>query len=377
MRHSHYETLYALCQTMEWAADVETVYQRIVDVSTEFFECDSAHLHLLDIDRRTFVKHAFHYDTVPPDLFELPLTMGMGRMATLMNARNLIIMEDYEHPHADDIVPKVAIELGFRSSVSIPLDSSSGVLGILTIVYREPLHIDEVDHEFLLEVGRVLGTFLRRIQMSKKEVDLKVLNDRRQLSREIHDNVSQMSSALAIRSDIALSFAEEGDLEGAAREISYVADQARLVTKVLREEMLSLRTPAEAAEDIEHFLRSVFGRFTEQWGIRVHFESHCDEQVIVSEYVHLQLSRIVNECLQNTLRHAQASRVEATLDRKNGSVFISIRDDGVGFDPSKVSDERLGLRIMRERAKSAGGTVSIMSGSQGTTVFIDMPVARE
>ncbi|MBO4353014.1 MAG: GAF domain-containing protein [Eggerthellaceae bacterium] len=376
MKYSRYETLYAFCQAMEWAADTETVYQRIVDASIEYLECDSAHLHLLDIDGQTFVKHAFYIDSTLADLVNRPIAMNVGRMAKLFKTGDLIIMEDYANPHVEDEIPPAALEMGYRSAISIPLNSSSGVLGMLTVVYRRELPWAEDDHEFLLEIGRVLGMLVQRVQMSKKDVDLQVLRDRKQLSSEIHDNVSQMASAVAIRADIAQACLEDGDYEGLSNELEYVADQARQLTKVLREEMLSLRTPIEGPGNVEENLRSMFARFKKQWGIPVRLESHCDTPVYVSEYVHLQLSRIVNECLQNVLRHAQANAVSATLDRKNGNVFISIRDDGVGFDVGAVATERLGIRIMRERAKSAGGKVAVVSGSQGTTVFIEMPASR-
>ena len=376
MKHSRYETLYAFCQAMEWTANSAAVYQRIVDTSVEYLECDSAHLHLLDIDGQTFVRHAFNVDAALSNYVDKPINSSVGRMAALLESGDLIIMEDYAHPHAEDDIPAIALEMGYRSAISIPLNSSSGVLGMLSVVYRRELPWSQDDYEFLLEIGRVLGMLVQRVQMSKKDVELRVLRDRKQLSSEIHDNVSQLASAVAIRSDIAMTCLDEGDFEGLSHELEYVGDQARQLTKVLREEMLSLRTPIEGPGNVEENLRNVFARFKQQWGIPVKLESHCDAPVYVSEYVHLQLSRIINECLQNVLRHAHASTVNATLDRRNGSVFISLRDDGVGFDVGAVSSERLGIRIMRERAKSVGGNVTVVSGSQGTTVFIDMPASR-
>ena len=363
MKHSRYETLYAFCQAMEWAADPETV----------FLECDTVSLHLLDIDGKTFVRHAFHLGTDLADTIMRPVNANVGRMKMLIETGDLIVMEDYARPHAEDEIPARAVELDFRSAISIPLSSPSGVLGMLNVVYRDALPWEDGDRAFLLEIGRALGVLVQRVQMSKKDVELQMLRDRKQISSEIHDNVSQMTSALAIRADIALSCLEDEDYEGLSEELESVAEQARQVTKVLREEMLSLRTPIDGPGDVEENLSNVFNRFRTQWGIPVRFESRCAGRVFISEYAHLQLVRIVNECLQNVLRHARASSVAATLDNKNGNVLISIRDDGVGFDVDAVASERLGLRIMRERAKSAGGVVTILSGSQGTTVFIDLP----
>ena len=375
MKHGRFETLAAFCGAMEWAADPETVYQRIVDVSSEYFECDSAHLHLIDIDGKRFVKHASHDGTVMTSAVEVNVTFSIGRMANLINRGELIIM-DYERPHEDDFIPDAAIELGFRSAVSIPLTSSSGVLGMLTVVFKRQLPFDEADYDFLLEIGRILGTLVRRVQMSKKDLELQMLKERKHLSSEIHDNISQMVSAVAIRADIASSCLDDGDMEALESEIDAIAAQARQVTKVLREEMLSLRAPIEGAGDVGKDIASILERFEGQWGIGVAFATKDADDVVISEYARLQLVRIINECLQNILRHSRATQVDVSLKRKNNLAFISIRDNGIGFDVAHVAPERLGIRIMRERAASAGGSVSVVSGAQGTTVFIEMPVVR-
>jgi NarL family two-component system sensor histidine kinase LiaS len=213
--------------------------------------------------------------------------------------------------------------------------------------------------------------------MSKKDVELQMLRERKHLSSEIHDNLSQMVSALAIRADIAQSCLEDGDDEAHDRELEMLANQARQVTKVLREEMLSLRAPIEGAGDVVADVAERLDRFQSQWGIQTHFSTSNASHLVVSEYVRLQLARIVNECLQNVLRHSRATEVQVTLERKNGSVLISIRDNGQGFDVAAVAPERLGIRIMRERAASSGGSLSVVSGSSGTTVFIEVPAARE
>lgn len=375
MKYSRYETLVAFCSAMEWAPDVSTVYQRIVDISSECLECDSAHLHLLDTDGERFVCHASRDVSELRVESSMPITKSLGRMANLMDFGELIIM-DYMSPHEQDVIPKLAIELGYRSAISIPLKSSAGVFGMLNIVYKRTLPWSQDDYGFLLDIGSVLGTFVQRVQMSKKDLELQMLQERKQLSSEIHDNVSQMVSALALRADIATSCLDEGDLLGLATELDSLASQARQATKMLREEMLSLRTPIEGTGDVVSDISEALARFEDQWGFEVEVDNQIEGEAVVSDYARLQLVRIVHECLQNILRHSRASAIEVTLARRNGKALISIRDDGVGFDVAAVAPERLGIRIMRERAVSAGGSLSVVSSAQGTTVFIEMPVAR-
>jgi signal transduction histidine kinase len=92
--------------------------------------------------------------------------------------------------------------------------------------------------------------------------------------------------------------------------------------------------------------------------------------------VETNLYRIAQEALNNTHKHAKATRAEVLLKKRDGSVILIIEDDGRGF---KVSDKKnkskgLGLIGMRERAALVGGTLEIESApNQGTAIFARVP----
>ncbi len=89
----------------------------------------------------------------------------------------------------------------------------------------------------------------------------------------------------------------------------------------------------------------------------------------------INLYRIVQEALNNTIHHARASRAEVYLRKSAGCLTASIMDDGIGFDPAAVTKgDRLGLFGMRERAEMIGGNLSINSiPGEGTTIFVEIP----
>lgn len=377
MKYTQYETLLAFCEAMRWAADPEEVFHRFVDVSTEYLECSAAHLHLLDLTGKSFDHLASHEEQVAPDFYRRSLNTQIGRMGWMVENRELIIMEDYEHPHAQDEIPYEAVQAGYRSAVSIPLSSSSGVLGLLSIVYRCPLPWEtEEDFAFLRQIGVVLGTFIQRVQMEKKELDLRVLQERKQLSSEIHDSISQMASALALHADTAQVCFEDDDMSSLNKELKVLSDQLRQMSTVLRDEMLSLRTPLIESGSVEEVLEGVLARFCNLWDIEARLHANVEDPLPLSGYTRLQLVRIVNESLLNVMRHSRARSVDIYLSRKNGHGIIDIVDDGTGFDLEAVAPERLGIRIMRERAESVGGSLEISSSDEGTTVRLEIPVMR-
>jgi len=83
----------------------------------------------------------------------------------------------------------------------------------------------------------------------------------------------------------------------------------------------------------------------------------------------------VSEALANAAKHAQASRIEVSLVRRDGSLRLSIRDDGVGgVDPTRGS----GLVGLTDRVEALGGSIQIKSGpGEGTQVTAELPVELE
>ena len=95
----------------------------------------------------------------------------------------------------------------------------------------------------------------------------------------------------------------------------------------------------------------------------------------------LQLLRILQEALSNVRKHARAKSARVELAQVDGRVSAAVQDDGRGFDPEAMHREgfpRFGLAIMRERAQSIGGELSVESApGRGTRVSIEVPVIRD
>lgn len=367
------KNLVELCEASAWATDPESVYQCIVDAGVRIFKCDGAHLHLLTVDGCSFVRYASHTDGPVLSSRSNMLSVGVGRTKWMIRTRSPIFM-DYTNPHVEDVVPKSAIEFGYRSAVSIPILAGKNLLGMYSLVHKKTLPWTENDRGYLLDIGHLLGVLIQRIQMSKKDTELQILTERKRLGAEIHDNLSQLISSLAVDADAVLLSHEEGNDEAIRIDLERLGATSRHTMKVLRDEMLSLRTPLERADSLTEGIQDTLIRFERQWGIKTKVDIHTSKPIIVSMQTTLQLMRILNECLSNTLRHADASCIQVELEEENNQhLSLVIQDDGCGFDVSAIAPERLGIRIMHERAAAAGGTLTLLSGARGTTVCVDIP----
>ena len=282
---------------------------------------------------------------------------------------------DFVHPHPADRIPELATKLGYRSAASVPLLAGDDMLGMYTIVYKRPQHLTERDIDYLLVIGRLLGVSVQHSQVSQKTVDLQILVERRRLSAEIHDNLSQLISSLKLGAETALLSWEEGDADAVHRDLERLESISLQTYQTLREEMLSLRTPADQTQGLIPEIRERLGCFERRWGIGTDLQvQDIPEPLVVSMQTELQLMRILNESLSNVLRHATASHVSVVLEGDQNRLCMQIRDNGRGFDTRVVPSERLGIRIMRERAGSLGGELTILSSEEnGTTVQVDVP----
>jgi signal transduction histidine kinase len=132
-------------------------------------------------------------------------------------------------------------------------------------------------------------------------------------------------------------------------------------------------------------LERALQRFTEEWsqntGVPVDFHTGGDLTIrrLPHEFETI-LYRIAQEALTNVARHAQASRVSVLLERRPGYVSLIIEDDGRGFDSEETMESpattgRLGLLGMQERARLAGGSLTIESApGGGATIFARLPI---
>ena len=367
------ESLTRICEATAWSAEPELVYQRIVDALADVLRCNQVHLHLTAAGSDRFVKLAYHASGYHQSEWEDALPMSIGRMQWMVKTLEPIVM-DYEHPHREDRIPVEAFEHGFKSAVSIPLVAEGEVVGMCSVVYSAAIFWDDDGLEYLQKIGRILGVAIRRIQITKKASELQVLAERKRLSSEIHDNISQLIGSLSLNASTALESYEAEDDEALRADLERLEDTCGKVMRILRDEMLSLRIPLERTDGLIEGVRECIAHFERSWGIPVELQvKTVSRPLVVPLQTSMQLTRILNECLSNTLRHAQASRITVEIAESARCLTMAVEDDGKGFDPLSVAPERLGLRIMHERADVAGGTLSILSGEAGTTVCVDIP----
>lgn len=220
---------------------------------------------------------------------------------------------------------------------------------------------------------------LERDRAALRQVTSQVISaqeeERKRVSRELHDDTAQVLFAQLLRV-AALKGSPNPEVRAAAAALEEMTVEA---LEGVRRLALELRPPALDDLGLAAALDDLAQRFGEQLGVDVEFQARGPRGRLPAE-VELVLYRVAQEALTNVAKHAGATAVAVDLDRGPIDVTLSVRDNGVGFDPNAAVAESsagagLGLFGMAERLALVGGGVSIWStAGRGSEVFAFVPL---
>jgi signal transduction histidine kinase len=196
--------------------------------------------------------------------------------------------------------------------------------------------------------------------------------ERRHLARELHDEVAQALTAAKI--NLKAAMADAGStISARLQETALILD--RLLGQV-RQISLDLRPSMLDDLGLVPALRALLDEQARRASIEMRFTAE-DEPKDLDPEIQITCFRIAQEAITNALRHANATQIEVNLGRKNGNLYLVIRDNGVGGDLDSQS-EGLGLIGIRERTALVGGRTKIVSSpSKGTTIEVVIPLVSQ
>ena len=229
---------------------------------------------------------------------------------------------------------------------------------------------------------------LTRLQAAHRELqayaaqieELTAAEERNRLARELHDSVTQTIFSLTLTAESARILLER-DPAKVATQLDRLQELSKDALAEMRSLISQLRPKAVAKEGLIPALRRHIAVRQQQDGLAValNLEGYKEGERQLPPETEEGLLRVVQEALNNVVKHAQTDRAEVRLCLRDDVVSLLIEDPGVGFDPARVSSgaAHLGLTSMRERVKALGGTFEIESQVQaGTRVKVEVPLAR-
>jgi len=242
-----------------------------------------------------------------------------------------------------------------------------GIAVAVAVVFR--LRVLERRSE---EQRRVAEDAERRMRQLSQRLVATQEEERKNLSRELHDHVGQVLTALRME----LGRIERGRTPGDTRVGVAVAESKQLVDKMfrtVRDLALGLRPSMLDDFGLRAALEWHVRDITRRYGVNVDLNIEGDFDALPDRY-QTCVYRATQEALTNCVRHAKPQSITVNVTGGDDGLDVSVIDDGLGFDSARRHDG-LGLRGIEERVRELGGVVTITSAvGQGTTLFMHLPL---
>ena len=220
--------------------------------------------------------------------------------------------------------------------------------------------------------------YQQNLQDMKKRNDEEILKTKLEtqeetfaaLGKELHDNIGQLlNSAKLLIGITQRNLVTSPDTLTIANEtLSSAIQELRSLSKSLNKEWLQQFNFIENLEtEIRRF--NAAGSLQISLSYTESLPMQNDEQII--------LFRIVQEAIQNAIKHAQANIIKIKVMNKQEQIMVYIEDDGIGFSEPKHENKGMGLLNMQHRIKLLNGSIQWKSPGKGTRVIIQLPIKNE
>ncbi|MEE9242603.1 MAG: GAF domain-containing sensor histidine kinase [Mycobacterium sp.] len=366
---------------------------RIITAATD---SDVCFVHVLDDTERSLTLAG----ATPPfdaEVGKIRLPLGHGISGWVASHREpVVIIRDKESDPR--YLPFESLRgRDFTSMVSVPMETApGGLVGVLNVHTVAQRDFEDRDVELLLVIGRLIAGAMHQARLHRQLVSRERAHEnfveqvieaqeleRRRLAGDIHDGISQRLVTLSYHLDAATQAARSvDDRDSLNEQLDRARELAALTLQEARAAISGLRPPVLDDLGLSGGLASL-ARSIPQVGIDLDLRTDLAETRL-PDHIELALYRIAQECLQNVVKHAEATRARLTFTMIRGNrgeaARLEIVDDGVGFDTLEHplgGDEMggYGLLSMAERAEIVGGRLNIRSRpGSGTTVTATIPV---
>lgn len=378
-----------LIQAASSGPGVEPLAAAAARIITAATDSDVCFVHVLDDTERSLTLAG----ATPPfdaEVGKIRLPLGQGISGWVASNREPVVIRSDKESDPRYLPFQSLRGRDFTSMVSVPMETDPGglvgVLNVHTVAERE---FEDRDVQLLLVIGRLIAGSMHQARLHRQLVSRERAHEnfveqvieaqeleRRRLASDIHDGISQRLVTLSYRLDAAAQAVD--DRVALTEQLDRARELADLTLQEARAAISGLRPPVLDDLGLSGGLASL-ARSIPQVGIDVDL---ADERL--PDHIELALYRIAQECLQNVVKHARATRARLSFTMTRGdqgeTARLEIVDDGVGFDTLEHplgSDEMggYGLLSMAERAEIVGGRLNIRSRpGSGTTVTATIPV---
>ncbi len=256
-----------------------------------------------------------------------------------------------------------------RAELAVPILMGERLLGVLDVAGVLPFQEDDVSG--LLIISDQLAVALENAALYERAQTVGVLEERQRLARDLHDSVTQLIFSLTLIAQSVGPAYRRDPAEG-ERRIGRMLELSTQSLAEMRALLAELRPAGPVPNGLLPALEKHIQRVSDRERLDIALEAP-DYRARHPDYEEA-LYRVVQESLNNIVKHARARQVHVRLSQAGGRLELVVSDDGQGYAAAQPPVSGLGLVGMRERVERFGGALTVESQpGAGTTVRVTLP----
>lgn len=365
---SNLTTLYEHTRGYRGGLNLDTILNRILaELDRVIDYCDAA---LLIVEADDLALHAFrglHNDgTMQTWQFShqkraLIEIMQHGEPVCINASTNT---NDHDSPVRYFLPPDIPC----GSLFCMPLFAGTVLVGGLVITRLSMQCFSKIERELLQVFASHAAVGIQNARTALQLQDAAAARERDRIACDLHDAVAQtLFSATMIAEGLPDMWQRDAEMaQTGAENLRLLTRQAQTEMRML---MMELREDALTRVPVGSKLSELIDTFEIRSPVDI--DLHVDGDRRLPAYLQIGLYRIVQECLNNVVKHAQAQHAQVNLHLNGRGGNLRICDDGIGFDLEEVAPDRMGLVIIQERVSQISGTLEIQSEpGNGTEIVV-------
>ncbi len=263
-----------------------------------------------------------------------------------------------------------------RTYMASPMYARGSVIGLLCVLRETKRPFSQEDMALLDSVSDQIAVLIENARLRHENERLLVLEERNRLARELHDAITQSLYSLTLFAETANRLLYSGELDLARDNMGHLRDTAQQALKEMRLLVHNLRPSILEKVGLDKALRQRLDAVEKRAGLQTTLS--LEGVLAMPPSAEEALYHIVQEALNNSLKHSAASAVTVALTQIGSQLTLTVADNGHGFTLESLEDRGgLGLTSIQERVQRLQGEVNITSApGRGTTIHVTLDLDK-
>lgn len=371
------DSMHNVLRVLNSNRSLDEILAHIIAQPGQLLNCDAAAIYCLDKDQRFYVQASEGMDSSLTQ-FHDSVSKSFAEQLILNPEPNIV--SDCEHLLQMEWVQQDEERLAYvqnlvmryRAYVAVPIIVREEMRGALMVYYQQP-HLFSPDEISLVTAFRDQAALaLENTWLHEQVRQIAIADERDRIARDLHDSVTQTLYGITLCTEASIRHLSYGETTAAAEHLNQMQGLAQEALQEMRTLIYQLHSPFLGGQNLVEALQARIQVIEIQAGLQI--DLHITEAIHVPLHISEAIYRIVQEALNNILKHSSARLVTITLKQSETCLKLEIRDNGRGFDPS-IQPRGFGLMHMAERTHSLGGSFAVESTlGVGTKLRVEVPL---